>query len=157
VALATPLLRDGNGTDVRLGPQPFVAVRAAPSRLVRGPVRLVLVARAGGGAVRLRAPGARWNGGAAWTADVSAGAEVRPAPWLAARALAGISWLRGPRDVEPFATLGALRPAAEAGVTLRRPGGGVGIELAAQGFRVSPSGGDAGGVGRYMLGVSYAP
>ena len=155
VALATPLLRDGNGTEVRIGAQPVLGARLASGATTWGPVRAVVTGRVGRSTLRLRAPGARWSGGAAWQADFLGGGSLAAAPWLVVRASAGLTWLSG--DVAPLGGSAGVRPAAEVGATLARPGGRVGIEVAAQAIRIVPDGGDAGGVGRYLVVVTYAP
>lgn len=155
VALVTPLLRDGNGTEVRLAAQPVLGARLASGATTWGPVRAVATGRVGRSTLRLRAPGARWSAGAAWQADFLGGGALAAAPWLALRASAGLTWLSG--DVAPLGGSAGVRPVAEFGATLARPGGRVGIEVAAQAIRIVPDGGDAGGVGRYLVGVTYAP
>ena len=155
VAATSPLLRDGNGTDVHLGAQPFVALRVGTARgRPHRPVPLV-AARLGAAPVRLRAPGAAWNGGTAWQADLAAGGELRPAAWLRVRALVGVSWLRGPDDVDPLAGARTPRPTIEGGATLARPGARLGLDVAVQGYRLAPRGGSAGGVARLLVGVSH--
>jgi len=156
VAATSPLLRDGNGTEVRLRAQPFVALRAAVARGRPHRLAPLAAARLGAAPVRLRAPGAAWSGGSAWQADLGGGGELQPAAWLRVRALVGVSWLRGPRDVDPFAGARSLRPTLEGGVTLLRPGARLGLDVAAQGYRLAPRGGSAGGVARLLVGVSHA-
>jgi hypothetical protein len=156
VAATSPLLRDGNGTDVHLGAQPFVALRATQARGERHRLAPMVAARLGAAPVRLRAPGAAWSGGAAWQADLAAGGDVRPAAWVRVRALVGVSWLRGPRDIDPFAGARGPRPTIEGGATLARPGARLGLDVAVQGYRLAPRGGSAGGVARLLVGVSRA-
>ena len=155
VALATPLLRDGNGTEVRLAAQPLLGARLASGTTTWGPVRAVVTGRVGRSTLRLRAPDARWSGGDAWQADFLAGGALAASPWLVVRGSAGLTWLSG--DVAPLGGSAGVRPVAELGATLARPGARIGLELAAQAIRIVPDGGDAGGVGRFLVGVTYAP
>ncbi|HEX6630644.1 MAG TPA: hypothetical protein VF048_06115 [Gemmatimonadaceae bacterium] len=156
LALASPLLTDGNGTRVRLAPAPLAGLRLTTGA-VGGVVRPTATLRIGTSAVRLHAGAARWSAGQALQAELLAGAEWRPHPRATVRGTVGAVWIPGPRDVAPFAASRAPYPAAELGVTLRRRARSrTALELAAQGLRVSPRPGSAGGVLRVLLGLSHA-
>jgi hypothetical protein len=157
IAIATPLLVDGNGTTVRVAPAPWLGARVAPSRLRTGRLALAAEARVGGSTLRLRAPDARWRGGTVWQGDLVLRADVALTPRVTAGAGVGVTWLAGPRDVAPLDRLRRPRAAAEAGVSVRPRGWPLAVNVAVQGFRVRPAGGAGGGVARLLAGVTYAP
>lgn len=156
VAATSPLLVDGNGTTVRVGPSAVVGAA------VRAPVRwralaFGAVARLSAGAVRLAEHGDARTAGRAWQSDLALLVEWPAHPRLMLHAGGGAAWVVGPRDVRPFAdNARGVRPAMEGGATWRpaaRTPWAVGVT--AQGFRVRPDGGSAGGVGRLLVLVRH--
>ncbi len=157
VALASPLLVDGNGTRVRLSPAPFVGASLARpswrSRVLAGGI----VARLSTATVRLDDDGARWSGGRAWQGELLAVATLHQWARVEPHAGAGVTWTSGAGDVQVMRDLARRpRPFVECGVALRPAASSrTSLSLAAQGHRVAPTGGDAGGVLRVLLAVRH--
>jgi hypothetical protein len=161
-AYTTPLVRDANGTEVRLPVGAALSAGSSWSVATRG--RLALTARATMAPVDLEDDGDTWDGGMSWSLDGIAGLEwqVHSRLWL--RAGVGALLLRGPRDVLPFRDASgthAVHPTWEAGLAARLLGARpVFASLVAQGFRLGGATiGDPidepGAVARLLLGVRY--
>ncbi|MEJ7810215.1 MAG: hypothetical protein WKG32_07320 [Gemmatimonadaceae bacterium] len=168
IAYSTPLVHDGNGTDVAPALAPTLGVAIAWDA---GP-RTVLAAglRASRAGLRVDDGRADESAGAAWQADLLAGVEqqvvgcARPGArgCVSVRGAAGFGRLTGPDDVLPFRSGGSsFHPVGEVGLAARvasaRPWY---ASLAAQAMRIGgASTGDPiaepGTVTRILLGVRY--
>ncbi|HEY0971974.1 MAG TPA: hypothetical protein VGE02_13470 [Gemmatimonadales bacterium] len=158
VAITSPLLVDGNGTRVRLSPAPLVGISLAPASWRAGRVAGGVTARISTATVRLEDDGARWSGGRAWQGELLATATLSRRVRVTPHAGAGVAWLGGDADVAVVRDVGR-RPRAlvEGGVELRRAAGSrTALSLVAQGYRITPAGGDAGGVLRVLLALRHA-
>ncbi len=126
VAVARPILEDGNGTTVKPGIGPVGGIMAA--WLTGGRTVLTLGMQGSTFSLRLKDGDASWSGGHAWQVDIMGGVERQIAGCATrdsrgctlGRGALGGTWLRGPGNVIPFRFGGSgVHPAGEVGATVR--------------------------------------
>ena len=148
---ASPLLVDGNGTRLREGIGAAISAALSPDRWHTGALRGELTARLAAAPLRLRDGAERWRGGTVWRVDL-----IATAGWHAGRlslhAGPGLGWL----GAERVPAVGSrLRPLLEASARLAVTERW-GTSLTVQGSHLRPAAGQAGVVGRAMIGVTHA-
>lgn len=155
VGLTSPLVVDGNGTTVRLGLAPTISAQLSSADWRLGPVHGGIVARLASASLRLRDGRERWAGGRLWQSDLLATAAV---PLAGGRAKltagGGIVRLRASRSISPLEHT-VISPAAEVTLAARASSSQWGMAVTAQGYRLRPSVGRAGGVARLVAGVTH--